>query len=116
MKVWKYPLPTLFDDENNTMGSFKMLPTMDPVNLLCRVYVVKVIPFYILRARSLISGFPAWISSLSSNHQRRVWNLVEHLQWSVFARIVNGFVSESLFNKVVGLWRVLQQQLTTSSC
>ena len=93
-----------------------MLPTMDPVNLLCRVYVVKVIPFYILRARSLISGFPAWISSLSSNHQRRVWNLVEHLQWSVFARIVNGFVSESLFNKVAGLWRVLQQQLTTSSC
>ena len=59
LKVWKYPLPTLFDDENNTMGSFKMLPTMDPVNLLCRVYVVKVIPFYILRARSLISGFPA---------------------------------------------------------
>ena len=42
LKVWKYPLPRLFDDENNMMGSFKMLPTMNPVNLLCRVYVVKV--------------------------------------------------------------------------
>lgn len=72
---------------------------MDPVNLLCRVYVVKVIPFYILRARSLISGFPAWISSLSSNHQRRVWNLVEHLQWSVFAKILNSFKLLTFFVK-----------------
>ena len=42
LKVWKYPLPPLFDDESNAMGSFKLLPTMNPVNLLCRVYVVKV--------------------------------------------------------------------------
>ena len=42
LKVWKYPLPPFFDDENNAMGSFKLLPTMNPVNLLCRVYVVKV--------------------------------------------------------------------------
>lgn len=46
IKVWKYPLPALFDDENVTLGSFKMLPTMDPVNLLCRVYVVKAIDLH----------------------------------------------------------------------
>ena len=46
LKVWKYPLPPLFDDENLTLGSFKKLPTQDPVNVLCRVYIVKAIDLH----------------------------------------------------------------------
>ena len=45
-KVWKYPLPPLFDNEILTMGSFKRLPTQDPVSVLCRVYIVKAIDLH----------------------------------------------------------------------
>ncbi|XP_065652291.1 otoferlin isoform X5 [Hydra vulgaris] len=43
IKVWKFPLPSFFYNENNTLGSFKRLPSMDPINVLCRIYVVKAI-------------------------------------------------------------------------
>ena len=46
LKVWKYPLPDLFNDPNLTMGSFKKLPTQDPVNVLCRVYIVRAIELH----------------------------------------------------------------------
>nr|XP_047145918.1 otoferlin-like isoform X1 [Hydra vulgaris] len=43
IKVWKFPLPSFFYNENNTLGSFKRLPSMDPINVLCRIYIVKAI-------------------------------------------------------------------------
>ena len=46
LRVWRYPLPDLFDDPALTLGSFKKLPTPDPVNVLCRVYVVRAIDLH----------------------------------------------------------------------
>lgn len=45
-RVWKYPLPPLFEIATLTTGSFKRLPTQDTQTILCRVYVVKCIDLH----------------------------------------------------------------------
>ena len=41
LKVWKFPLPKIFENEPPN-GSFAKLPSNEPVNVLVRVYVVRV--------------------------------------------------------------------------
>lgn len=41
LKVWKFPLPKLFDNEPPN-GSFVKLPSNEPVNVLVRCYVIRV--------------------------------------------------------------------------
>ncbi|XP_066910478.1 otoferlin-like [Clytia hemisphaerica] len=41
IKVWKHPLPDFFKNPSLVLGSFQMLPTRDPLDVLCRVYIVR---------------------------------------------------------------------------
>ena len=41
MKVWKYPLPEHVEMDP-LVGTFLKLPSNEPVNVLARVYVIKV--------------------------------------------------------------------------
>ena len=41
LKVWQYPLPENVEADP-TIGTFRKLPSNEPVNVLVRVYVVKV--------------------------------------------------------------------------
>lgn len=41
LKVWKYPLPE-YVEMDPIVGTFLKLPSNEPVNMLARVYVIKV--------------------------------------------------------------------------
>ena len=47
LRIWKYPLPEGFDAEDD-MGTYYRLPSFEPINVMVRVYVIRVSTFHCL--------------------------------------------------------------------